>query len=145
MFATTFFSRSSLWTLKPRQAQPPLSLPQVDSSSDLHSPLPSSVDPCPPLLPSAVLDLRLPLALAAVTVVVGAVAIPTAVAAPEAPLHRLPAKAGAAPPVCPYTTPRLAPSACDRTRLDRRTPSSMHRQWCNIPPGLIGLIAYLYH
>jgi hypothetical protein len=33
----------------------------VDNSSDLHPPLPSSVDPRPPLLPSAVLDLRLPL------------------------------------------------------------------------------------
>jgi hypothetical protein len=57
-FATTF-SRSSLWTLRPCWAQPPLSLPQVDSSNDLHPPLPSSVDPRPPLLPSAVLDLRL--------------------------------------------------------------------------------------
>jgi hypothetical protein len=41
----TFFSRSSFWTLRPRRAQPPLSLPQVDSSSDLHPPMPSSVNP----------------------------------------------------------------------------------------------------
>jgi hypothetical protein len=72
--STTTFSRSSLWTLRPRRAQPPLSLPLVDSSNDLHPPLPSSVDPRPPLLPSAVLDLRLPSALTAVAVVVGAAA-----------------------------------------------------------------------
>jgi hypothetical protein len=81
--STTTFSRSSLWTLRPRRAQPPLSLPLVDSSNDLHPPLPSSVDPRPPLLPSAVLDLRLPSALTAVVVavVVGAAAAGVAVAA----------------------------------------------------------------
>jgi hypothetical protein len=118
--------------LRPRQAQPPLSLPQVDSSSDLHPPMPSSVDPCPPLLPLVVLDLRLPPALAAVATVVGAAAAVAGVAvavvaatvvttaaaagvptvAPAAPLHQLPARAGVAPPGRPSTTPRLAPSTC---------------------------------
>jgi hypothetical protein len=74
-----------------------LSLPQVDSSSDIH-PL---LNHCPPLPPSMVLDPRLPLALAVVgaaapmvvaTVVIAttAVAVVVAVAAtaaPMAPLH----------------------------------------------------------
>jgi hypothetical protein len=57
---------------------------------------------------------------------VAAEALATA-AAPVAPLHQLPAKAGAAPPGRPSTTPRLAPSTCGwacpghRSRLDRRT------------------------
>jgi hypothetical protein len=56
MSATTF-SRSSLWTLRPHRAQPPLSLPQVDNSNDLDPTLSISVDPRPPLLPSAVIAL----------------------------------------------------------------------------------------
>jgi hypothetical protein len=132
--------------LRPRRAQPPLSLPQADSNSDLHPPLPSNADLRPPL----------PLQRSSTS---------------DSPRHwrrwprwwglwqrgwrpsssqpqwwqgwrqrqrrhhRLPARAGAAPPGRPSTTPRLAPSTCGqarpghRSRADRCMPSSLHRRW----------------
>jgi hypothetical protein len=147
----------SLWTLRPRRAQPPLSLPQVDISSNLHPPLPSSVNPPSSPAPFGGPQPLTPLALAVVATVVGAtaagvvvvgvaVALAAAIvvattavagvaaATPAAPLHRLPAR-GAAPPGRPCTTPGLAPSICGRARPghrshpNRRTPSLLHRRW----------------
>jgi hypothetical protein len=116
--------------------QPPLSLPQVNSSSDPRPLLPSSANPRPPLPPSSVLDPRLPLALAvvgaaaaAVGVAVTVVTTATVAVAPAAPLHRLLAKVGAAPPDRPSTTHGPTPSACGQSHPDRRTPSSLHRRW----------------
>jgi hypothetical protein len=144
----------SLWTLRPRRAQPPLSLPQVDISSNLHPPLPSSVNPLSSPAPFGGPQPLTPLALAAVATVVGATAAGVAVvgvavaivvatttvagvaaAAPAAPLHRLPARAEAAPPGRPSTIPGLTPSTCGRARPghlshpNRRTPSLLHRRW----------------
>jgi hypothetical protein len=109
--------------------------------------LPNSVDPRPPLLPSAVLDLRGPPALVAVAAVVGAAAAGVVVvvaataiivivatttvarvaapalataAGPTAPLHRQPARARMAPPGRP-TTPGLVPSTCGRAHPGHRS------------------------
>jgi hypothetical protein len=74
-------------------------------------------------------------AAAATVIVVPAAVVGEATTETTAPLHRLPAKAGAAPPGGPSTTPRLAPSTVGwarlghRSRLDHRTPSSLHRRW----------------
>jgi hypothetical protein len=74
------------------QAQPPLSLPHVDSSSNLHPLLPSNVDPHPPLPPSTVVAVVG--ATAAVVIVVATAVVAAATATPQ---HRVLTRAGAPP------------------------------------------------
>jgi hypothetical protein len=63
-----------------------------------------------------------------VPVVVVTTATAMATTATVAPLHRLRARAGAAPPGRP-TTPGLAPSTCGRARPGCSTLYLLHRRW----------------
>jgi hypothetical protein len=89
---------------------------------------------------------------AVAVVIVAAAAVEMAVA-PAAPLHGLPARAGAAPPGRRSTTPRKAPSTCGRTHpghqscLGCRTPSLLHHRWGHHSCLLWGLCLFLklYH
>jgi hypothetical protein len=76
------------------QAQPPLSLPHVDNSSELHPLLPSSVDPHPPLPPSTVVAV---VGATAAVVIVVATAVVAVAAATATPQHRVLTRAGAPP------------------------------------------------
>jgi hypothetical protein len=102
--------------LTPLRVKPPLSSPQVDNNSGLHPHLPNSNDHHLPLPPSVVLTARLFLALEVVAAAVVVTATVAIVFETTVPLHRLPARAGVAPPEHPSTTIGLTPSTFGQAR-----------------------------